>query len=101
MFSHSLNGQLRRVVWLCLVSTLVSSCAFAPWDKSAVTGKTPEERSASAKKQVAKQPEAAIPRKDLLVTQDQAVTELLTEAEKARNNSQFSEANALYERVKV
>ncbi len=101
MFSHSLNGQFKRVVCLCLASTLVSSCAFAPWDKSAVTGKTPEERSASAKKQVTKQPDAAIPRKDLLVTQDQAVTELLTEAEKARNNRQFSEANALYERVKV
>ncbi len=100
-FSHSLNSQFKRAVWLCLVSGLVSSCAFAPWDKSAVTGKTPEERSASAKKQLTKQPEAAIPRKDLLVTQDQAVTELLIEADKARNKGQFNEANALYERVKA
>ena len=100
-FSHSLNNKFKRLVWLCLASGLVSSCAFAPWDKTAVTGKTPEERSASAKKQLTKQPEAAIPRKDLLVTQDQAVTELLIEADKARNKGQFNEANALYERVKA
>ena len=33
------------------------------------------------------------------MTQDQAITELLTEAEKARNNTQLAEASALYERV--
>ena len=99
MFSFQFNRLFQRAVLLCLITTLLSSCAFAPWEKSAVTGKTPEERSASAKKQVSDKPEAAIPRKDLLITQDQAITELLTEAEKARNNSLLSEANALYERV--
>jgi len=99
MFSFQLNKLFERTVSMCLITTLLSGCAFAPWEKPAVTGKTPEERSASAKKQVIDKPDAAIPRKDLLITQDQAITELLTEAEKARNNSLLSEANALYERV--
>jgi general secretion pathway protein D len=41
----------------------------------------------------------AIPRKDLLVTQDQAILELLAEAERARASEQFNEAIALYDRV--
>jgi general secretion pathway protein D len=84
-----------------LLSFGLASCAFAPWEKSAVTGKTPEDRMTNAKEKAQEKPEAAIPRKDLFVTQDQAVTELLTEAEKARNSGQYNEANALYERVKV
>jgi general secretion pathway protein D len=99
MFSFQRSPSFQRAVSLCLITSLLSSCAFAPWEKSAVKGKTPEERSASAQKQASAKPEAAIPRKDLLVTQDQAITELLTEAEKARNNSQLAEASALYERV--
>ena len=99
MFSFQLSPSFQRAISLCLITSLLSSCAFAPWEKSAVKGKTPEERSASAQKQASAKPEAAIPRKDLLVTQDQAITELLTEAEKARNNSQLAEASALYERV--
>ncbi len=99
MFSFQFNPLLQRAVSLCLITSLLSSCAFAPWEKSAVKGKTPEERTSSAQKQASEKPEAAIPRKDLLVTQDQAITELLTEAEKARNNTKLAEASALYERV--
>lgn len=99
MFSFQLSPSFQRAVSLFLITSLLSSCAFAPWEKSAVKGKTPEERTTSAQKQASEKPEAAIPRKDLLVTQDQAITELLTEAEKARSNSQLAEANALYERV--
>ena len=91
--------KARCFVALCLAIVLLNGCAFAPWDKSSVTGKTPEERSASAKKQSSEKPEAAIPRKDLLVTQDQAIIELLTEAEKARDSGQLNEAIALYDRV--
>lgn len=99
MFSFQLRPSFQRAVSLCLITSLLSSCAFAPWEKSAVKGKTPEERTSSAQKQATEKPEAAIPRKDLLVTQDQAITELLTEAEKARSISQLAEASALYERV--
>jgi len=99
MFSFQISPSFQRAVSLCLITSLLSSCAFAPWEKSAVKGKTPEERSASVQKQASAKPEAAITRKDLLVTQDQAITELLTEAERARNISQLAEANALYERV--
>jgi len=101
MFSFQFSPLFQRTVSICLITSLLSSCAFAPWEKSAVKGKTPEERTSSAQKQATEKPEAAIPRKDLLVTQDQAITELLTEAENARNNSQFTEASALYERVIV
>lgn len=99
MFSFQVSPSFQRAVSLCLITSLLSSCAFAPWEKSAVKGKTPEERTSSAQKQASEKPEAAIPRKDLLVTQDQAITELLTEAEKARNNTKLAEAIALYERV--
>jgi general secretion pathway protein D len=99
MFSFQFSSSFQRAVSLCLITSLLSSCAFAPWEKSAVKGKTPEERTSSAQQQATEKPEAAIPRKDLLVTQDQAITELLTEAEKSRNNNQLAEASALYERV--
>lgn len=99
MFSFQLSPSFQRAVSLCLITFLLSSCAFSPWEKSAVNGRTPEERSLSAQKQASEKPEAAIPRKDLLLTQDQAITELLTEAEKARNISRLAEASALFERV--
>ncbi|MEQ1600475.1 MAG: secretin N-terminal domain-containing protein [Methylophilaceae bacterium] len=78
----------------------MAGCAFAPWPKSAIAGATPEARVANAQEKLHKKPEAAIPRKDMFVTQEQAITELLSAAEKARSNSDYDEANALYERVK-
>ncbi len=101
MFSSRLNSQMKHILLISLGSLFFTGCAFAPWEKSAVTGKTPEERMNSAKEKALEKPEAAIPRKDLIVTQDQSVTELLVGAENARNNRQFTEANALYERVRV
>jgi len=101
MFSSRLNSQMKHILLIGFVSLFFTGCAFAPWEKSAVTGKTPEERMKSAKEKVLEKPEAAVSRKDMFVTQDQATTELLTEAEKARKNGQYSEANALYGRVKV
>jgi len=86
---------------LLLPLLTLASCAFAPWQKSGVPGNTPEERISNAKVKAKEKPEAAIPRKDMFVTQEQAVSELLAEAEKARNSGQYDEANALYERVKV
>jgi len=99
MFSFQMSPSFQRAVSLCLITSLLSSCAFAPWEKSAVKGKTPEERTSSAQKQASAKPEAAIPRKDLLLTQDQAIIELLTEAEKARSSGQLNEAIALYDRI--
>jgi len=99
--SSNLDCQLKRILLMSLLSVLSTSCAFAPWEKSAVVGKTPEERMSSAKEKALEKPEAAIPRKDLIVTLDQSVTELLVGAENARNNKQFTESIALYERVKV
>jgi len=98
-----LHNKIRitiNVLWYISMLSM-SACAFAPWPKSAVTGNTPEERVHSAEVKLEAKPEAAIPRKDLFITQEQAVTELLTEAEKERANGHFEEANALYDRVKV
>jgi general secretion pathway protein D len=78
----------------------LSACAFAPWPKSGVSGNTPEERVANAQDKLQKKPDAVAPRKDVFVTQEQAVTGLLAEADKARSKGQYDEANALYERVK-
>lgn len=87
--------------WAILFSWLgLSACAFAPWPKSAIDGATPEVRVSQAQEQLQEKPEAAAPRKDVFVTQEQAITELLAEAEKARSHKQYDEANALYDRVK-
>ncbi|MCB4812084.1 type II secretion system protein GspD [Methylovorus menthalis] len=83
---------------LLLLSEL-SACAFAPWPKSDVKGDTPEARVSSAQENLHAKPESAIPRKDLFITQEQAVKELLAEAEKQRTAGHFIEANALYDRV--
>jgi len=90
-----------RLSTLCslLMLTMLNACAFAPWPKSEVKGDTPETRVHSAEENLQAKPEAAVPRKDILITQEQAVQELLTEAEKQRSAGHFVEANALYDRV--
>ncbi|ACT50278.1 type II and III secretion system protein [Methylovorus glucosotrophus SIP3-4] len=90
-----------RLSTLCslLTLTMLNACAFAPWPKSEVKGDTPETRVHSAEENLQAKPEDAVPRKDILITQEQAVQELLTEAEKQRSAGHFVEANALYDRV--
>lgn len=82
-----------------VLSLLVTACAFAPWEQSNIKGDMPEARVADAKKNVDLEPEKIIPRKDLLVTQELAVTQLLAEAEQARKKGQYEDADALYDRV--
>ena len=85
---------------LPMVITLdLTGCAFAPWESSKLTGKQPEEQVDQAKIAVAKNPEATSPRKDLLVSQELAVTKLVTDAEAARQANKLEEANTLYDRV--
>ena len=101
MFSSRLNSQMKHILLISLGSLFFTGCAFAPWEKSAVTGKTPEERMNSAKEKALEKPEAAISSKDLIVTQEQSVTELLGWSENTRNNRQYPEAHVLYERVRL
>jgi hypothetical protein len=51
--------KYKHLVVFLLVTIVVNGCAFAPWEKSAVVGKTPEERSASAKKESIAKPDAS------------------------------------------
>lgn len=84
-----------------LLAVCLTSCAFAPWQKSGMPGNTPEERVQHAQEKLDAKPEAAVPRKDVFITQEQAVAELLGGAEKERAQGHYAEANALYDRVKA
>ena len=89
----------RNYLLLAILATLVSSCAFAPWESPKDKNKTPEAQVAEAKKNVSKDPTATIARKNLLVTNELAVTKLLAEAEQARSKGKYEEAQSLYDRV--
>ncbi|PPD01222.1 MAG: type II and III secretion system protein [Methylotenera sp.] len=79
--------------------TQLSSCAFAPWEKSIDKLKTPEAQVAEVRKEASNHPEASIKRKNLLVTQELAATKLLVQAEQAKSKGLFTEAIGLYDRV--
>lgn len=83
----------------CMALLAVGGCAYAPWERGGVPGATPEERVANAKQQVSERPDEAIPRKDLYLTRDQSVTQLMQEAERARAEKRYDEADALYARI--
>lgn len=83
----------------CMALLAVGGCAYAPWERGGVPGATPEERVANAKQQVSERPDEAIPRKDLYLTRDQSVTQLMQEAERARTEKRYDEADALYGRI--
>ncbi len=99
LYSYSAQTTTHALAWLAMVC--LSSCAFAPWENSTLKGNTPEERLHNAEEKLKTKPEAATPRKDVFIAEEQAVTELLKEAEKERAAGHLEEANALYERVKV
>ncbi len=89
----------RRCIAVMLVASQISSCAFAPWESDKNTKQTPEEKVAEARQKVEKSPGTTIPRKNLLLSSELAVTNLLAEAEKARAKGLFEEATALYDRI--
>jgi general secretion pathway protein D len=97
----SKNNRLAIHLLLALISTQMAGCAYAPWDKVADNSKSPEVRVAEAKEKVAKDPEATIGRKNLLVTNELAVTKLFAEAEQAREKGKYDEALATYDRVLI
>ncbi|ADI29115.1 secretin N-terminal domain-containing protein [Methylotenera versatilis] len=97
--NNHITHSYKSVVIVILLVAQVSGCAFAPWEKLSGKGDAPELQVAEAKKSVAKNPEATVPRKNLLVTNELAVTKLLAEAEKARISGLYEEANSIYDRV--
>ncbi|MDP3086698.1 MAG: secretin and TonB N-terminal domain-containing protein [Methylotenera sp.] len=89
------------VSYLMMVTlmTQIASCAIAPWEKPIDQSKTPEVLVAEVKKEVIAHPEATVKRKNLLVTQELATTQLLVQAEQAKSKGLNTEASALYDRV--
>ena len=89
----------KRHFLLVLLISQLNSCAFAPWDKPSNKNKTPEAQVEEAKQKIAKDPEGTVSRKNLIVTNELAVTNLFTEAEQARSKGLYDEANKIYDRV--
>ncbi|HYN53162.1 MAG TPA: secretin N-terminal domain-containing protein [Methylotenera sp.] len=96
---HQQKQAYKRSMLFLMVLTQISSCAFAPWEKTAVKGDTPEAKVMEAKKIVKEKPDDTLPRKNLLVTQELATTKLLKQAQQARAKGQYVEADDLYDRV--
>ena len=78
----------------CLSALMISACAFAPWQKDGVPGDTPEERVANAQAARGKKPEDMPTRRDVHVTHERAIYELLQEADKALREGRITEAEA-------
>jgi general secretion pathway protein D len=93
------NPFAKRYFLLILLISQLNSCAFAPWDKPSDKNRTPEVQVAEAKQKLAKDPEGTITRKNLIVTNELAVTKLFTEAEQARSKGLNDEANSIYDRI--
>ena len=86
-------------IFLLILLTQLSACAFAPWEKSTIKGDTPEARVTSAQKNQDLQPEVTMQRKNLLVTKELAVRQLLAQAEQARLKGDYELANSFYNRI--
>lgn len=102
IFANKRYLPIRAHVSYLIMGTLmtqITSCAFAPWEKPIDQSKTPEAQVAEVKKEVIAHPEATVKRKNLLVTQELATTQLLVQAEQAKSKGLNTEASALYDRV--
>jgi len=96
--SNAYSFDNRYFILAFLLSQL-NSCAFAPWEKASDRSKTPEAQVVEAKKTIEKDPEGTLARKNLIVTNELAVTKLFAEAEQARAKGLYEDANNLYDRV--
>ncbi|MGB4812290.1 MAG: secretin N-terminal domain-containing protein [Methylophilaceae bacterium] len=87
---------------LILFCTLqLTGCVSAPWDTLKFSKKPVETQVSMAKQEVEQKPEELVPRKNLLVTQESAVTKLMSDADKAKNAGNYQDANAIYDRILV
>jgi general secretion pathway protein D len=95
------NNQQKNMRYslLFLLVTQMASCAFAPWEKAADKTQVTETQVEEAKEKFAKEPEAVVERKNLLVTTELASTKLFAEAEEARAKGNYHEAIGLYDKV--
>jgi general secretion pathway protein D len=94
------NNQINYSRYLCLpLAVLATGCAFAPWEPAADKSKITEKQVITAQENLAKEPEAAIKRKDLLITSELATSKYLAQAEQAQAKGDYAEAINLYDKV--
>ena len=96
---HNNQQKYMRVMCLFLIAMQMTSCAFAPWEKALDKTKVTETQVEEAKQILAKEPDAVVKRKNLLVTTELATTKLLADAEQARAKGNYEEAIGLYDKV--
>jgi general secretion pathway protein D len=89
----------RHQVVLVLLTMMPISCAIAPWPSSKVLGSTPEERVKSSQEALAERPQKIPALKDVRLTIEQAVAELLVQGETAKTNGRLEDAMQYYDRV--
>ena len=102
MTQHNISQAQKKLAQSFFVLAILmqlSSCAFAPWEKPAINNNTPEANVLSAQKKLALKPADAALRKNLLVTIEQAVTQLATQAEQARLAGDSDAALRIYDRI--
>ena len=102
MTQHNISQARKKLAQSFFVLAILmqlSSCAFAPWEKPAINNNTPEANVLSAQKKLALKPADAALRKNLLVTIEQAVTQLATQAEQARLAGDSDAALRIYDRI--
>ena len=102
MTQHNISQARKKLAQSFFVLAILmqlSSCAFAPWEKPAINNNTPEANVLSAQKKLALKPADAALRKNLLVTIEQAVTQLATQAEQARLAGDSDAALRFYDRI--
>lgn len=92
------NKLMQSLLGLAFLMQL-SSCAFAPWEKPMVNNNTPEANVLSAQNKLATKPADAALRKNLLITLEQAITQLATQAEQAKLAGDSDAAVRFYDRI--
>ena len=94
-----ISGSRSLAALACVPVMVLSACAFAPWQKDGVPGDTPEERIATAQAAQQAKPEDMPTRRDVHVTHERAVYELLRDADNALREGRIAEAEAFFARV--
>jgi general secretion pathway protein D len=97
--SNNKQQKNMRLISLFLIAMQMTGCAFSPWEKATDKTKVTETQVEEAKQNLAKEPEAVVKRKNLLVTTELASTKLLADAEQATAKGSYEEAIALYDKV--
>jgi len=94
-----IQRPLNRIVAALLLGMTLSSCAYAPWEKSVVAGATPEARLANAEAASLKEPSDMPARRDLHLTREQAIEEISQEAAIAVRQGKPEVAEAAWRRL--